>query len=49
MLKLISKVSAGTFLVRLIIRIVLDTFWPNLFKLGGFIEALFSSPGVNHI
>lgn len=49
MLKLSSKVSAGTFLVPLIVSMVLYTFWPDLFKVGGFTEALFSSSGVNII
>lgn len=49
MLKLINKVPAGTFLVPLIISMVLYTFWPDLFKVGGFTEAMFSSAGVNLI
>lgn len=49
MLKIINKVPAGTFLVPLIVSMVLYTFWPDLFKVGGFTEAMFSSTGVNII
>lgn len=49
MLRQMNKISAGTFLIPLIISMILFTFWPNLFKIGGFTEAIFSHSGVSFI
>ena len=49
MLRLMNKISAGTFLIPLIISMILYTFWPNLFMIGGFTEAIFSHTGVSFI
>lgn len=49
MLKQMNKISAGTFLIPLIISMILFTFWPNLFAIGGFTEAMFSDNGVGFI
>lgn len=49
MLRQMNKISAGTFLIPLIISMVLFTFWPNLFKIGGFTEAIFSHSGISFI
>lgn len=49
MLRQMNKISAGTFLLPLIASMVMYTFWPNLFKIGGFTEAIFSHSGVSFI
>lgn len=42
MLKLINKIPAGTFLVPMIVSMLLITFFPNMYSIGGTTEVLFS-------
>lgn len=49
MLNAIKKVPAGTFLVPMIISMILYTFWPDLFKIGGMTESLLSGSGTGFI
>lgn len=49
MLKAINKIPAGTFLVPLIVSMILFTFWPNLFHIGGLTESLLTSSGTGFI
>lgn len=49
MLNAIKKIPAGTFLVPMVISMVLFTFWPDLFKVGGMTEALLSGSGTGFI
>lgn len=49
MVKFMKKVPAGTLLVPMFISALINTFWPNLFDIGGFTEALFGGSGVTFI
>lgn len=49
MLKAIEKIPAGTFLVPMLVSAMFFTVSPNLFKIGGVTEALFSGSGLNFI
>lgn len=49
MLKAIEKVPAGTFLVPMLVSALFYTLSPDLFKIGGVTEALFSGSGLNFI
>ena len=49
MLKAINKIPAGTFLVPLVVSMILFTFWPKLFHIGGLTEALLTSSGTSFI
>ncbi len=49
MLKYINKVPAGTFLVPLIISMIFYTFWPDMTRIGGITEAVFSGDYQNFI
>jgi len=49
MLKAMRKVPAGTFLIPMILSMLLYSFWPGLFRIGGPTEAFFSSAGTNYI
>lgn len=49
MINFMRKVPAGTFLIPMIVSMVLYSFWPTLFKIGGPTEAFFSSSGTNYI
>lgn len=49
MLKAIKKIPAGTFLIPMIISMILFTFWPDLFKVGGITESLLSGSGIGFI
>lgn len=44
-----QKIPAGTFLVPMVISMLLYSFWPNLFKIGGSTEMFFGGGGVNFI
>ncbi|MDO5457998.1 MAG: 2-keto-3-deoxygluconate permease [Atopococcus tabaci] len=46
MLKLINKVPAGMFVVPMVLSMILNTFWPDLFLVGGMTQSLFSGDGV---
>lgn len=49
MLKLINKVPAGMFVVPMVISMIINTFWPDLFNVGGMTQSLFSGDGVGFI
>ena len=49
MLNAIKKVPAGIFLVPMLISAILDTFWPNLFQVGGLTEHIFGGSETNGI
>lgn len=49
MLKLINKIPAGMFVVPMVISMVINTFWPDLFNIGGMTQSLFSGDGVGFI
>lgn len=49
MIKLMRKVPAGTFLIPMIVSMVIYSFFPDLFRIGGPSEAFFSSSGTNYI
>lgn len=49
MIKAMRKVPAGTFLIPMILSMLLYSFWPGLFRIGGPTEAFFSSAGTNYI
>lgn len=49
MIKAMRKVPAGTFLIPMIVSMLVYSFWPNLFRIGGPSEAFFSSSGTNYI
>lgn len=49
MIKFMRKVPAGTFLIPMVVSMVIYSFWPSLFKIGGPTEAFFSSSGTNYI
>lgn len=46
MLKLINKVPAGMFVVPMVISMIINTFWPDLFNVGGMTQTLFAGDGV---
>lgn len=43
------RIPAGTFLVPMVVSMVIYSFFPDLFNLGGPTEAFFSSSGTNYI
>lgn len=47
--KKLNKIPAGTFLVPMILSMVITTFWPDLFKVGGLLEGLLSGSGTTFI
>lgn len=49
MINFMRRVPAGTFLIPMIVSMVIYSFWPDLFKIGGPTEAFFSSSGTNYI
>ena len=49
MIKFMRRVPAGTFLIPMVVSMVIYSFWPSLFKIGGPTEAFFSSAGTNYI
>lgn len=49
MINAMRKVPAGTFLIPMIISMLIYSFWPTLFKIGGPSEAFFSNAGTNYI
>ncbi len=49
MLKKINKIPAGSFLVPMILSMIINTFWPDLFKIGGITEGLLSGAGTSYI
>lgn len=49
MINFMRRVPAGTFLIPMVVSMVIYSFWPSLFKIGGPTEAFFSSAGTNYI
>lgn len=49
MINFMRKVPAGTFLIPMIVSMVIYSFFPDLFRIGGPTEAFFSSSGTNYI
>ncbi|MBG9983433.1 2-keto-3-deoxygluconate permease [Aerococcaceae bacterium DSM 111022] len=49
MLKFINKIPAGTFLVPLLLSMLCYTFWPDMTRIGGITEAVFSGDYQNFI
>lgn len=49
MIKFMRRVPAGTFLIPMLVSMLIYSFWPNLFRIGGPSEAFFSSAGTNYI
>ncbi|NLP22765.1 MAG: 2-keto-3-deoxygluconate permease [Erysipelotrichaceae bacterium] len=49
MLKFMRKLPGGTLLVPMLIAALINTFAPNLFKIGGLTEALFTPKGTNYV
>lgn len=43
------RIPAGTFLVPMVVSMVIYSFFPNLFDMGGPTEAFFSNSGTNYI
>ncbi len=43
------KIPAGTFLIPMIVSMVIYSFFPDLFRIGGPTEAFFSNSGTNYI
>ncbi|WP_373752085.1 2-keto-3-deoxygluconate permease, partial [Jeotgalibaca porci] len=44
-MKFINKVPAGIFIVPLVVSMILFTFFPNLFRIGGITESFLSANG----
>lgn len=49
MYKLINKVPAGMFVVPMFVSMIINTFWPDLFNVGGAVQDLFAGDGVGFI
>lgn len=49
MIKFMRRIPAGTFLIPMLVSMLIYSFWPNLFRIGGPSEAFFSSAGTNYI
>lgn len=49
MINAMRRVPAGTFLIPMIVSMMIYSFWPDLFRIGGPTEAFFSSAGTNYI
>lgn len=44
-----QKIPAGTFLVPMVISMILYSFWPNLFQIGGATEMFFGGTATNFV
>lgn len=49
MYKIMKKIPGGLLLIPMLISAVFNTFWPDLFYIGGLTEALFTKNGINYI
>ena len=49
MLKFMKKIPGGLLLIPMLISALFATFAPNLFKVAGITEALFTTKGINYI
>lgn len=49
MINMMRRVPAGTFLIPMIVSMLLYSFWPDLFSIGGPTEAFFTKSGTNYI
>lgn len=49
MLKFMKKIPGGTLLVPMLLAALFNTFFPELFMIGGISEALFTPKGTNYI
>ncbi|OFU49659.1 2-keto-3-deoxygluconate permease [Aerococcus sp. HMSC10H05] len=49
MIKFMRRIPAGTFIVPMVVSMVIYSFFPSLFNIGGPTEAFFSNSGTNYI
>lgn len=49
LIKFMRRIPAGTFIVPMVVSMVIYSFFPNLFNIGGPTEAFFSNSGTNYI
>lgn len=49
LIKFMRRIPAGTFIVPMVVSMVIYSFFPSLFNIGGPTEAFFSNSGTNYI